>query len=48
VLRGRNVASGDLVFVGGEGCQYFTLLALWNLDEFKGPSEFSRLLGLCV
>ena len=40
-LIDRDVAGGDLVFVGGEGCQYFGLLALRDLDEVQGPSEFS-------
>jgi hypothetical protein len=35
-----DVAGGDLVFVGGEGCQDFALLALRNLEEVQGPSEF--------
>ena len=28
-----SVAGGDLGFVGGEGCQDFVLLALWDLEE---------------
>ena len=36
----RFVAGGDLVFVGGEGCQDFALLALRDLEEVQGPSEF--------
>lgn len=39
-LGGRGVAGGDLVLVGGEGCQDFGLLPLWNLEEVQGPSEF--------
>ena len=39
-LGGRDVASGDLVLVGGEGCQDFGLLALWNFGKVQGPSEF--------
>jgi hypothetical protein len=39
LLRGH-VASGDLVFVGGEGSQDFGLLALRDLEEVQGPSEF--------
>ena len=35
-----DVASSDLVLVGGEGCQDFVLLALRNLDEVQGSSEF--------
>jgi RNA polymerase sigma factor (sigma-70 family) len=39
-LRGRDVAGGHLVFVGGECCQHFPLLALGNLREIQGASEF--------
>jgi hypothetical protein len=39
-LGGRDVAGGDLVFVGGEGCQDFGLLGLRDLEEGQGPSEF--------
>src|SRR4029450_10257859 len=39
-IRVLNVAGGDLVFVGGEGCQDFGLLTLWDLEEIQGPSEF--------
>jgi hypothetical protein len=39
-LSGCDVAGGDLVFVGGEGCQDFGLLALRDLEEVQGPSEF--------
>jgi hypothetical protein len=39
-LSARGIAGGDLVFVSGEGCQDFGLLALRNLDEVEGPSEF--------
>lgn len=39
-LSGSDIASGDLVFVGGEGCQDFALLGLWDLEEVQGPSEF--------
>jgi hypothetical protein len=35
-----NVASSHLVFVSGEGCQDFGLLALRHLDKVQGPSEF--------
>ena len=41
-LGGRDVAGRDLVLVGGEGCQDFGLLALWNLGEVQGASEFCR------
>jgi hypothetical protein len=41
-LSGLDVAGGDLVFVGGKGCQDFGLLALRHLDEVQGPSEFVR------
>jgi hypothetical protein len=34
------VASCDLIFMGGEGGQDFGLLALRNLEEVQGPSEF--------
>ena len=37
-LRG-NVTGGDFGFVGGEGCQNFGLLSLWNLEEVQGPSK---------
>ena len=33
-----DVAGGDLIFVGGEGCQDFALLALRDLCEIKGAS----------
>jgi hypothetical protein len=38
-LDGRlgDVASGDLILVGGESCQDFGLLALGDLDEVQGP-----------
>jgi hypothetical protein len=39
-LSGREVASGDLVFMGGEGCQDFALLALRDLGEIQAPSQF--------
>ena len=39
-LLGGNVASGDFVLVGGEGCQDFTLLFFRHLEEVQGPSEF--------
>ena len=39
-LIDRDVAGGDLVFVGGEGCQNFALLAFRDLEEVQGPSEF--------
>jgi len=32
-----DVASGDLILVGGESCQDFGLLALGDLDEVQGP-----------
>src|SRR5690242_5618702 len=35
-----SVAGGDLIFVGGEGCQNFVLLALRDLEEVQGPTEF--------
>ena len=35
-----DVASGDLILVGSESCQDFGLLALGDLDEVQGPSEF--------
>jgi NAD(P)-dependent dehydrogenase (short-subunit alcohol dehydrogenase family) len=35
-----DVAGSDLVFMGGEGCQDFGLLALRDLEEVQGPSEF--------
>jgi hypothetical protein len=41
VLSGRDVAGGDPVFVGGEGCQDFGLLGLRDLEDVKGPSELS-------
>src|SRR5688500_7126375 len=48
VSRSRGVARGDLIFVGGEGCQDFALLALRNLKEVQGPSEFGRdLIEFC-
>jgi hypothetical protein len=47
-LSGRDVAGGNLVFVGGEGCQNIGLLALRDLDEVQGPSEFrSDLIEFC-
>ena len=47
-LSGRDVAGGDLVFVGSEGCQHFALLALRDLGEVQGPSEFRcDLIKLC-
>lgn len=33
------IAGGDLVLVGGEGCQDFGLLALRYLEEVQGPSK---------
>jgi hypothetical protein len=39
-LGDRDIAGGDLVLVGGEGCQDFGLLALRDLGEVQGPSEF--------
>jgi hypothetical protein len=39
-LSGRDVAGGDLVFVGGEGRQDFGLLGLRDLDEVQGTPEF--------
>ena len=41
-LGGRNVAGSDFVLVGGEGCQDFGLLALWDLGEIQAPSELVR------
>ena len=47
-LIGRDVAGGDLVFVGGESCQDFGLLALRDLGEIKAPSEFrGDLIEFC-
>jgi hypothetical protein len=47
-LGGRDVTGGDLVFVRGEGCQDFALLALRDLEEVKGPSEFcGDLIEFC-
>ena len=44
----RDVAGGDLVFVGGEGCQN-GLLAPRDLDEVQGPSEFRcDLIKFCA
>jgi hypothetical protein len=48
VLSGSNVAGGDLVFVGGEGCQYFGLLARRDLEEVQGPSEFGTINALAM
>jgi hypothetical protein len=39
-LIDRDVAGGDLVFVGGEGYQDFALLPLRDFDEVQGPFEF--------
>jgi hypothetical protein len=39
-LGGRDVTGGDLVFVGGKGCQDFGLLGLRDLEEVQGPSKF--------
>ena len=38
-LGDLGVAGGDLVLVGGEGCQDFGLLALGDLDEVQGATE---------
>jgi hypothetical protein len=39
-LSARDVTGGDLVFVGREGCQDFSLLALRDLNEVQGtPSS---------
>jgi hypothetical protein len=47
-LAGGDIARGDLVFVGGERCQHFGLLWLWDLDEVQGPSEFGcDLIEFC-
>jgi hypothetical protein len=47
-LRARDVARGDLVFVGSRGCQDFTLLGLWHLEKVKGPPELRcDLIELC-
>ena len=35
-----DVASSDLILVGGESCQDFGPLAWGDLDEVQGPSEF--------
>jgi hypothetical protein len=35
-----DVAGGDLVLVGGKGCQNFGLLALRDLGKVQAPSEF--------
>ena len=43
-----DVAGSDLFFVGGEGCQDFALLALRDLEEVQGPSEFGcDLIEFC-
>jgi hypothetical protein len=39
-LSARDVTGGHLVFVSGEGCQDFSLLALRDLDEVQGTPEF--------
>src|SRR5262245_8157680 len=39
-LGRRDVAGGDLVFVGGEGCQDFGLLALRHFGKVQALSEF--------
>jgi hypothetical protein len=45
---GRDIAGGDLVFVGGKGCQDFGLLALRDFGEIKGASEFRcNLIEFC-
>ena len=36
-----DVASGNLVFVRGEGFKHLALLGLWNLEVIQGPAEFS-------
>jgi hypothetical protein len=36
----RDIAGGDLVLVGGKGCQNFGLLAPRDLGEVQGPPEF--------
>jgi hypothetical protein len=42
------LAAGDLVFVGGERCQDFALLALWHVEEVQSPTEFRRdLIKFC-
>jgi hypothetical protein len=47
-LRARDVARGDLVFVGSRGCQDFTLLGLRHLEKVKGPPELRcDLIELC-
>jgi hypothetical protein len=47
-LSARDIAGGDLVFVGGEGCQDFGFLALRDLREVQGPPEFScDLIEFC-
>src|SRR6187397_487857 len=43
-----DIASGDLIFVGGESCQNFGLLALRDLDGVKSATEFCRdLIEFC-
>ena len=45
---GRDVASGDLVLVGGESSQDFVLLLFRHLEEIQRPSEFRRdLIEFC-
>src|SRR5688500_3548452 len=39
-ITDREVASGHLAFVGGEGSQNFGLLARRDLDEVERTSEF--------
>jgi hypothetical protein len=39
---------GNLVFVGGEGCQDFGFLRLWDLEEIQGPSKLRcNLIKFC-
>jgi hypothetical protein len=38
-LGGPDIAGGDFVLVGGEGCQDFGLLALRDLGKVQAPSE---------
>jgi hypothetical protein len=43
-----DVACGDLVLVGSEGCKDFALLGLRNLEEVQGASEFGcDLIEFC-
>ena len=47
-LSALPVTGGDLVFVGSERRQHLALLALWDLEEVQGPSEFCcELIEFC-